>query len=64
MVIKKLVLAFEKMIYTVHVSQAILNSRTIDILVALHFLKFFVHEDSQQGFYDIWKTTSLDYQDN
>ena len=53
MVIKKLVLAFEKMIYTVHVSQAILNSRTIDFLVPLNFLKFFVREDSQQGFYDI-----------
>ena len=64
MVSKKLVWAFEKMIYTVHASQAILNSRTIDILVALHFLKFFVREGSQQGFYDIWKTTSHDYQYN
>ena len=64
MVSKKLVLAFEKMIYTVHVSQAILNSRTIYFLVTLHFLRFFVCEDSQQGIYDIWKTTSLDYQDN
>ena len=53
MVSKKLVLALEKMIYTVHASQAILNSRTIDILVTLHFLKFFVREDSQQRFYDI-----------
>ena len=50
MVSKKLVLAFEKMIYTVHVSQAILNSRTIDFLVPLHFLKFFVREDSRKDF--------------
>ena len=64
MVSKKLVLAFENVIYTVHVSKAILNSRLIDFLVPLHFLKFFVREDSQQGFYDIWKTTSLDYQDS
>ena len=53
MVIKKLVLAFEKMIYIVHVSQAILNSRAIGFLVPLHFLKLFVHEGSQQEFYDI-----------
>ena len=64
MVSKKWVLGFGKMIYTVHVSQAILSSRTIDFHVALHVLRFFVSEDSQQGFYDIWKTTSLDYQDN
>ena len=53
MVSKKLVLAFENVIYTVHVPKAILNSRTIDFLVPLHFVKFFVREDSQQGFYDI-----------
>ena len=53
MVSKKLVLALEKMIYTVHASQAIFNSRTIDFLVPLHFLNFFLREDSQQGFYDI-----------
>ena len=64
MVSKKLVLALEKTIYTVHASQAIFNSRTIDFFVPLHFLNFFLREDSQQGFYDIWKTTSLDYQDN
>ena len=64
MVSKKWVLGFGKMIYTVHVSQAILSSRTIDFHVTLHVLSFFVSEDSQQGFYDIWKTTSLDYQDN
>ena len=34
------------------------------ILVSLHSLKFFLHEDSQQGLYNIWKTTSLDYQEN
>ena len=64
MVSKKLVPAFEKIIYTVHASQAILNSRTIDFLVPLHVLKLFVREGSQQEFYDIWKTTSLDYQDS
>ena len=53
MVSKKLVLALEKMIYTVHASQAIFSSRTIYFLVPLHFLNFFLHEDSQQGFYDI-----------
>ena len=42
---KKLVLTFAKM--------AILNSRAIDFLVTLHFLKFFVREDSQQGLCDI-----------
>ena len=36
---KELLLAFAKMIYPVHVSQAILNSKTTDFLVALHFLK-------------------------
>ena len=39
------------MIYTAHVSQAILNSRAIDFLVTLHLLKLFVHEDSQWGLY-------------
>ena len=34
------------------------------IVVSLHSLKFFLHEDSQQGLYNIWKTTSLDYQEN
>ena len=38
-------MAFVKTIYTVHVSLAILNFRTIDFLVTL-LLNLFVHEDS------------------
>ena len=38
---QKLVLAFAKKIYTLHVYQAILNSRTIDFFVTLHLLNFF-----------------------
>ena len=52
------------MIYTVHVSQAILNFRIINFFVTLHLLKYFVHEDSQQGLYDILKMISLDYPEN
>ena len=50
---KELLLAFAKMIYPVHVSQAILNSKTTDFLVALHFLIFFVQIDNQQRLFDV-----------
>ena len=33
--------------------QAILNSSSIDFLFTSHLLNFFVHEDSQQGLFDI-----------
>ena len=50
MVSKKLVLALEKMIYTVHASQAIFNSRTIYFLVPLHFLNFFYVKTASEDF--------------
>ena len=65
MVSKKLVLALEKMIYTVHASFYMLFLIPEQLISFFLYISWiFLREDSQQGFYDIWKTTSLDYQDN